>query len=59
MRRSNERPPTAPAERIGHLSEEARAMDIDGFPGQVITADHFDYDTAEPCGTAPSTGAPG
>jgi hypothetical protein len=28
------------------LSEEVTAMEIDGFRGQLITADHADYDTA-------------
>src|SRR6187455_640519 len=30
------------------LSEEVIAMEIDGFRGQLITADHADYDTARP-----------
>ena len=33
-------------EQVGHLREEATAMEIDGFRGQLITADHADYDTA-------------
>jgi FAD/FMN-containing dehydrogenase len=34
------------AMRWCHLSEEATAMEIDGFRGQQITADHTDYDAA-------------
>ena len=41
-----------------HLSEEVTAMQIPGFRGELIAADHADYDTPEPSGTAPSTGAP-
>jgi FAD/FMN-containing dehydrogenase len=37
---------TSTTEHVGHLSEEATAMEIDGFRGQLITADHDDYDTA-------------
>ncbi|MFG1817065.1 FAD-binding oxidoreductase [Kribbella sp. NPDC049174] len=33
-------------EYVGHVSEEVTAMEIDGFRGQLITADHTDYDTA-------------
>jgi hypothetical protein len=51
---------TAPTtERVGNLSEEVTVMEIDGFRGQLITADHADYSPPEPCGTAPSTGDPG
>ena len=37
---------TPTSEQVGDLSEEATAMEIDGFRGQLITADHADYDTA-------------
>ena len=41
------RPTTAPTtEPAGHPGEEVIAMQIDGFRGQLITADHADYDTA-------------
>jgi FAD/FMN-containing dehydrogenase len=33
-------------EQVGHLSEDAAAMEIDGFRGQLITVEHADYDTA-------------
>jgi FAD binding domain/Berberine and berberine like len=36
---------TSTTEHVGHLSEEVTAMEIDGFRGQLITADHTDYDT--------------
>ena len=37
---------TSTTGQVGHLSEEVTAMEIDGFRGQLITADHTDYDTA-------------
>jgi FAD/FMN-containing dehydrogenase len=37
---------TSTTENVGHLREEVTAMEIDGFRGQLITADHADYHTA-------------
>ncbi|WP_199240176.1 MULTISPECIES: FAD-binding oxidoreductase [Kribbella] len=37
---------TSTTEQVGYPSEEATAMEIDGFRGQLITADDADYDTA-------------
>jgi FAD/FMN-containing dehydrogenase len=37
---------TPTTEQVGHLNEEATAMEIDGFRGQQISADEADYDTA-------------
>ena len=50
---------TSTTGQVGHLSEEVTAMEIDGFRGQLITADHPDDHTARAGGMAPSTGAPG
>ena len=50
---------TSSTEQVGDLGEEATAMEIDGFQGRLITADHPTTTPPEPCGTAPSTGAPG
>jgi hypothetical protein len=44
--RRETRTTTPTTERVGHLSEQVTAMEIDGFRGQLITADHADYDTA-------------
>jgi FAD/FMN-containing dehydrogenase len=37
---------TSTTGHVGHPGEEAIAMEIDGFRGRLITADHTDYDTA-------------
>lgn len=34
-------------ERIGYLCEEATATEIDGFRGQLVTADHADDGTTQ------------
>ena len=34
------------SEQVGHLSPGASVMEIDGFRGELITADHIDYETA-------------
>ncbi len=38
--------PATTSEQVGHLSQGATVMEIDGFRGELITADHIDYDTA-------------
>ena len=37
---------TLTTERVGYLSESATAMEIDGFRGRLISAEHTDYDIA-------------
>jgi hypothetical protein len=37
---------TPTTERVGYRSEKATVMEIDGFRGRLIRADHADYDTA-------------
>jgi len=44
-----------PAE-VGHGSKEPTVVEIDGFRGRLISADHADYDIAQ-SGTVPLTGA--
>ena len=38
--------PATTSEQVGHLSQRATVMEIDGFRGELIMADHIDYDTA-------------
>jgi len=40
------REPTPTTQEVGDLSAEGTTMDIDKFQGQLITADHPEYDTA-------------
>ena len=42
---------------VGHGSKEPTVVEIDGFRGRLISADHADYDIAVQSGTVPLTGA--